>query len=324
MIEPRKRIAAFDFNAAAGGVFMTPGGKDFALRLWFWGAAMMSIVYIVTLPFVLKHYGGFLEMNWLNIKAIMAGETPDNSQMLELLLPALPGYLVMTLGVWVVLAATETAFYKRYYLNEEAPRQPLRLNRATFRTMAVQLSVYFCWFVAIVIFTFLGSFLAVILAFVPVLGAIFAILFLVALLALMIAIPIRLSPSAALTVAQDKFHVLMTRHITKFRFWNLFLAYLVTWLGGYILYSLILSLAVGIATGDFGFLQAISGLSEENPRIMFEVAAEKFSNPLFMFLGIVAMIITAGAFVGWQMFIMGVNAYAVKWWGEDDPTPNFE
>ena len=42
MIEPRKRIAAFDFNAAAGGSFMTPGGKDFALRLWFWMSAFLS------------------------------------------------------------------------------------------------------------------------------------------------------------------------------------------------------------------------------------------------------------------------------------------
>ena len=33
MIEPRKPVAAFDFNAAAGGSFMTPGGKDFVIRL---------------------------------------------------------------------------------------------------------------------------------------------------------------------------------------------------------------------------------------------------------------------------------------------------
>ena len=50
MIEPRKRIAAFDFNGAAGGALMTPGGKDFALRLWFWMSAFLSIVFIVTIP----------------------------------------------------------------------------------------------------------------------------------------------------------------------------------------------------------------------------------------------------------------------------------
>ena len=286
MTEPRKPVAAFDFNAAAGGAFHTQGGKAFAIRLWFWMAAFTSIVFIVTLPLFMKHYGG--------------------------------------LGMWVVMAAGETAFYKKYFFNEEAPRQPLKLNGSVFRTMGVQLSVYLCWFFGLMAFTFIGSFITAALALIPILGVIFVIFCMVALIALMIAIPIKLAPSAALTVANDKFHVTSTRHITKFRFWNLFLAYLVTWVGGYLLYTLIMTLAVALATGDPGFMGAISGLSEENPRIMFEAAAEKFSNPLFMFLGIIAMIIVAGAFSAWQMLIMGVNAYAVRWWSEDNPTPNFE
>ena len=324
MTEPRKPVAAFDFNAAAGGVMQTPGGKAFALRLWFWMSAFTSIVFIVTLPFFLKHYGGMLEVNWLNMKAMLAGETPNSTEFLPLIRPALPGYLALMLGMWVVMAAGETAFYKKYFFNEEAPRQPLKLNRDVFRTMGVQLSVYFCWFLGLMVFTFVGSLIAAILAFVPILSALFVLFFVIALIALMIAIPIRLAPSAALTIANDKFHAPSTRHITKFRFWNLFLAYLVTWVGGYLLYTLIMTLAVALATGDPGFMGAISGLSEENPRIMFEAAAEKYSNPLFMFLGIIAMIIVAAAFAAWQLLIMGVNAYAVRWWKEDNPTPNFE
>ena len=324
MTEPRKPVAAFDFNAAAGGAFHTQGGKAFAIRLWFWMAAFTSIVFIVTLPLFMKHYGGFLEMNWLNMKAMMSGETPDSAGFTELIIPALPGYLTLMLGMWVVMAAGETAFYKKYYFNEEAPRQPLKLNGDVFRTMGVQISVYLCWALGLFVFTFIGSLIAAILAFVPILSAIFVLFFAIALIALMVAIPIKLAPSAALTVANDKFHVPSTRHVTKFRFWNLFLAYLVTWVGGYLMYTIVMTLAVALATGDPGFMGAISGLSEENPRIMFEAAAEKFSNPLFMFLGIIAMIIVAGAFSAWQMLIMGVNAYAVRWWKEDNPTPNFE
>jgi len=247
MTEPRKPVAAFDFNAAAGGVVQTPGGKDFALRLWFWMAAFTSIVFIVTLPLFMKHYGGMLEMNWLNMKAMLAGETPDSASFAELIMPALPGYLALMIGMWVVMAAGETAFYKKYFFNEEAPRQPLKLNGAVFRTMGVQLSVYLCWFFGLMAFTFIGSIITVALALIPILGVIFVIFFMVALIALMIAIPIKLAPSAALTVANDKFHVTSTRHITKFRFWNLFLAYLVTWVGGYLLYTLIMTLAVALA-----------------------------------------------------------------------------
>jgi len=53
MIEPRKPVAAFDFNGAAGGAFMTTGGKDFALRLGFWMSAFLAIVFIVTIPMFL-------------------------------------------------------------------------------------------------------------------------------------------------------------------------------------------------------------------------------------------------------------------------------
>jgi len=291
MTEPRKPVAAFDFNAAAGGAFHTQGGKAFAIRLWFWMAAFTSIVFIVTLPLFMKHYGGFLEMNWLNMKAMMSGETPESTGFAELIMPALPGYLAL------MLAAGETAFYKKYFFNEEAPRQPLKLNGSVFRTMGVQLSVYLCWFFGLMAFTFIGSFITAALALIPILGVIFVIFFMIALIALMITIPIKLAPSAALTVAHDKFHVTSTRHITKFRFWNLFLAYLVTWVGGYLMYTIIMTLAVALATGDPGFMGAISGLSEENPRIMS--AAEKFSNPLFMFLGIIAMIIVAADFSAW-------------------------
>jgi len=307
MAEPRKPIAAFNFKAAVGGIFMTPGGKGFALRLWFWAAAALSIVFIVTLPLFLKHYGGVLEMNWLYMKALLAGEVPNTTQLLPLILPALPAYLIMMLGIWAVLAATETAFH------------PLRLNRKTFRTMGVQLTVYVCWFLALFIFTFLGSIITAILSLVPILGAIFTFIFFIAFIALMVGIPIRLAPSAALTIAQDEFHAPATRHITKFRFWNLFLAYLVTWAGGYIVYIFVMSLAVALATSDPEFMQSISALAENNPRLSFEATAEKFSNPLFMFLGIIAMIIVASAFAAWQLFVMGVNAYAVKWWTEDTP-----
>jgi uncharacterized membrane protein YiaA len=43
-----------------------------------------------------------------------------------------------------------------------------------------------------------------------------------------------------------------------------------------------------------------------------------------MILGIIAMIINASAMTAWILLVAGVNAYAVKWWNEDDPAPNFE
>ena len=326
MIEPRKRITAFDFNAAAGGAFMTPGGKDFALRLWFWMSAFLSIVFIVTIPMFIGGYGDVLEQSWMSNRAVFSGqEPPDPEGMLVAFGKILPGMLAFMLGLWAVVAAGETAFYKRYFHDVESPRQPLRFGRMELRTMLCQLGVWALVFFLYVVGVFLLTTLTVILgAISPILAGIVAVFGLVAIIAMFIAIPIRLAPAAALSMQRDKTHILAANKITKNRFWNLFVAYLVTYLGGYIGYYVIYMISVGIATGDMGFLMAVSGLGEDNPRVLIDAVAERMKSPLGMTLGIMAMIINASAMAAWVLLVAGVNAYAVKWWTEDDPAPNFE
>lgn len=325
-MEARKPVAAFDFNAAAGGAFRTSGGKDFFMRLWFWISAGITIVFIVTLPFLLRNYGDFLEFNWRNLQSILgSGEPVDPSLMWPAFAKILPAYIIFSLGLWVVVAAGETAFYRKYFHDNEAPRQPLRFGRAELRTMLIQLGVWGSVFGAY----FLGVLALAIIAAIfgaisPIIAGIFMLFGVIAVLVLLIMIPIRLAPAAALSVRNDKTHVWGANKVTKFRFWSLFIAYLVTYIGGYILYYLIYSLAIIIATGDPGFVAAISGLGEENPRILFEAAAERFKSPLYMFLGIVAMIMVAAVIAAWVLLVAGVNAYAVRWWNEDNPLPKFE
>jgi len=326
MIEPRKRIAAFDFNGAAGGVFMTSGGKDFALRLWFWMSAFLSIVFIVTIPMFIGSYGDVLEQSWFSNRALLIGqEPPDPEAMLVAFGKILPGMLVFMLGLWAVVAAGETAFYKRYFHDVESPRQPLRFGRMELRTMLCQFGVWALVFFLYVVGVFLLTTLTVISgAISPILAGIVAVFGLVAIIAMFIAIPIRLAPAAALSMQRDKTHILAANKITKNRFWNLFVAYLVTYLGGYIGYYVIYMISVGIATGDMGFLMAVSGLGEDNPRVLIDAVAERMKSPLGMTLGIMAMIINASAMAAWVLLVAGVNAYAVKWWRKDDPVPNFE
>lgn len=326
MIAPRKCIAAFDFNAAVGGAFMTSGGKDFALRLWFWMSAFLSIVFIVTIPMFIGGYGEILEQSWISNKAVFSGREPQNSEaMLAAFGKILPGMLAFMLAIWAVIAAGETAIYKRYFHNAEVSRQPLRFGRMELRTAICQLGVwalvYFTLILGMIILSVIGGMLAVIA---PMLVIIVVIVALLGCIALFIAIPIRLAPAAALSMQQDKIHVLAARHITKNRFWNLFVAYLVTYVGGYIGYYAIYMISIGIATGDMGFLIAVSGLGEDNPRILFEAAADRMKSPIGMTLGIIAMIINASAMAAWVLLVAGVNAYAVRWWKEDDPTLGLE
>jgi len=326
MIEPRKRISAFDFNGAAGGLFSTAGGKDFALRLWFWMSAFLAIVFLVTVPLFIGGYGDVLEQSWLSNRALFSGETPpDPAPMFAALGAILPGMLAFMFGMWVVIAAGETAFYRRYFHDAEAVKQPLRFGQQEWRTMLCQISVwalvFFFYFLAAFAFSIIAAILGVIS---PILMAIVALVGFLAVIALFIAMPIRLAPAAALSIKKDKLHVMAASKVTKNRFWNLFVAYLVTYVGGYIAYYVIYMISIGVATGDMGFLMAISGLGEDNPRVLFEAAAERMKSPIGMTLSIFAMIINASAMAAWILLVAGVNAYAVRWWSEDNPVPNFE
>jgi len=326
MIEARKRIAAFDFNGAAGGALMTPGGKDFALRLWFWMSAFLSIVFIVTIPMFMGGYGEVLEQSWLSNRAVFSGqEPPDPEGMLTAFGKILPGMFAWFIGLWAIVAAGEAAFYRRYFHNLEAARQPLRFGREELRVMLCQLGVwaliYFGFILGIIVVSIVGGIFAVTS---PILMGLLMVIGFVGLFLLWIAAAIRLAPAAALSVSRSKTHVLAANKITKHRFWNLFVAYLVTYVGGYIAYYVLYMISIGVATGDMGFLMAVSGLGEENPRVLFDAAGERMKSPLGMTLGILAMIINASAMAAWVLLVAGVNAYAVKWWSEDDPVPNFE
>ncbi|WP_026940688.1 hypothetical protein [Hellea balneolensis] len=325
MIEPRKPVAAFDFNVAAGGAFQTLGGKDFVIRLWFWMSAGLSIVFIVTLPLFIGSYGEVLEQSWLSNRALFSGnEQPNPDAMLSAFGKIIPGMLLFTLGLWVVTAAGETALYRRYFHDQEAPRQPLRFGRQELRTMLCQLSVWLLVFLVYILGVFAITLVIVLFsALSPILAGIFGFVAIFALIAMFVFIPVRLAPAAALSMQRDKTHVLAANKVTKYRFWNLFVAYLVTYLGGYIGYYIIYMISVGIATGDMGFLMAVSGLGEDNPRVLFDAAAERMKSPLGMLLGVLAMIVNAAALAGWILLVAGVNCYAVRWWTKDDPVPNF-
>ena len=79
-----------------------------------------------------------------------------------------------------------------------------------------------------------------------------------------------------------------------------------------------------LISGNPDFLTAMSGFGGENPRLLVEATIDRFSNPLYMILGIIAMALMATALSAWILWIAGVSAYAVRWWHSDNPAEAFE
>ena len=326
-LDARRPIEAFDFNAAVGAIFKTSDGKDYALRLWVWHSLSIFIVLIISLPFLVPYLGEYLEVAWEINQQTLSGDSSsvDINAFTSILLKMIPGYALLLIGLLIVASLGEAAFYRKYLLGAEPAKIPVRLDRHTFRNMLIQLGFYSLFILVYVGGALLvGLLMGVGLIIHPAIGAMLAIIGFIFLIIALIAYPIKFAPASALSHFDDKAHVLAARHITKFRFWPLFGAYLVTYVGGYIAYYIIYIMIAILVTGDPNFMIAMSGLSSESPRIAFEAAAARLSNPLVMILTVLGIALMSAAWSAWMLWIAGVSAYAVKWWANDDPTLAFE
>jgi len=316
-------VTAFDFGKAVGVMFTTPDGKGFAWRLLFWTTAAMSIVMLISLPFILPHYLPLLEYNAQNMQAILSGQNPpapDPDIILnafgKILIPA----IIMTMFFWAALAAGEAALHRKVLLGKEYPKRPIRFGKDELRVMLAQLGVWGLFFLV-----YFGFVLVMMVgAVIPVLGVILIIIAILAVFPLMIYVPVKFAPAAALSIFKDRPHLLAARHVTKHRFWALFGAYCVVFIGGYFLIYAVMLAVLILVTGDPDFMFSIYGMGDSSPSDVFAAAGERLKNPLFMLVAILGVIAYSLAYTFWFLSIAGIGSYAVKWWHDDNPGPQFE
>lgn len=322
-IEPRAKRTPFDFTHAVGAMFKTSDGKAFAWRLLFWTTAALSIVLLVSLPMILPHYAPIMEYNAANMQAIMAGQTPpplDPEIFGAAMVKLIPGGLIYFFGFWLAYAAGEAALHQKILNNRENPKRALRFGKEQLLVILAQLGVWGSFFLV-----YIGGFVVIaVFMLVPVLGAIVAIFGAIAILLGIIYVPVRLAPAAALSVQRNKPHLLAARHITKNRFWPLFGAYLVTFIGGYVLIGVMMQISLIVVTGDPNFMMTMYGMGERDMAQVLQETGDRLKNPIFMLLGVLSIIAMAFSYALWLLSVAGVGAYAVKWWQDDDPIAPFD
>lgn len=310
-------MSDFKFEHAVTQAFRTSGGKQFGWRLIFWTTAALTIISLITWPMIMPYYGDLIAINQQNMQAIMGGEpnSVDSSAMNQLLLKMAPTYGLLMLGYWLTWIACEAALHRKVLNNSEAPRQPLRLGQDELRVWLAQLGVFGMIFAIY----FFGLFALMIVigifaAISPILGGLIAVIGVIAYICLLILASVRLAPAAALSIANDKTHVIATKNLTKGRFWTLLPAFIVVFIGGYILMSIIMMLGVGIVTGNPDFFMTMSGLGTDDPKEVMAAAGERLKNPLWMLVGILSMIAYCAVYALWMVSLIGISSHAVKAW----------
>ncbi|PHR58222.1 MAG: hypothetical protein COA43_10680 [Robiginitomaculum sp.] len=318
------KASSFDFGEAVSVLFKQQGGRNFTIRLVLWSAVLLMLVFALCGKTYMEMMGVMLEASWI---AQQDGQTP------EAILGAYKGFgkyvpimVAMTIGTWAVYASAETALQKRVFKNIDYGFIPLRFGRDELRTMGTQFMVYLMvlgvmllWMLGFIIVTIvfaLGASLSVVLAIL--IGIVLFVMY-IAMFVYLIHFSIRMAPSAALGTQSGKMKVTGGWNITRKRTGSLFLAYLFIAVVSYIALSIIQVAMFSLVLPE-NYMLLMMGLSEENPRILFEQIGDKLQSPGPM----LALVISGMAYaiitmMGW-LSISGIAIYAVQWWQHDQET----
>jgi len=307
-------MSKFKFEEAVTQAFHTIGGKQFGWRLIFWTAAIVSVVSLIAWPLMLPYYGDLMVINQQNMQSVLGGDTSgiNNDAMLALLAKMAPAYLLLMAGYWLAWVMAEAALHRKVLHGTEAPKRPLKLGKDEWRVWLSQLGVFGILFAIYFVCLLLFSLLAVLGG----LGILIGTIAIIALPCLLVLASVRLAPAAALSIKNNKIDVLAAKNLTKGKFWTLFPAYFVTYIGGYVLIYVIMLIGIGLVTGDFNFLSTMSGFGEDNPKDIMAAAGDRLKNPLIMLLCVLSVIAYGVAYAIWMICLIGVSSHAVKVWAK--------
>lgn len=319
--------APFDFGKAVTMPFQTSGGSAFAKRLWFWTTIPLTLTFLIAVPLMASQYGALLEWYADYMTSVMGGDLPDDSDMaafVPIMKAMIPGYLVLMFGMWISAVMGEAALHRKALLNVEQGSRPIRFGGDEGRVMLAQICV---WGIILLVYT-LAVFAAVLLiallsAVMGSVGAALGAFSFIGVIAVVLSFAVRLMPASALTVKNAKLTVMEARRITKGKFWPLLGAFLVIYIGGSIVISVVQSFGMLLAFGSANPAADVMINGGDMSAIM-EGAAERVKNPLVIFGGIICIIAYAAVTALWFLCLSGIGTYAALWAQGDSVDSTFD
>jgi hypothetical protein len=293
-----------------------------------WTSVLLAIASVFFAKPYIGLMGDVLEASWAS------SQNQDDPEAALAVFTSMAKYimpmLLASLLMWAVYASAETAFHKRVFHDHDAGFFPLRFGADEIRVMGAQFMVYFMVFGIYILGLFAIILVAGIAGFAGQGSGILAVLIgLITLVGFFVFIwflayfSIRMAPAAAMTVRNQKLAITAGWAITKKRTGNLFLAYLLIFIIGYVAISVV-QMAAFSAVFDANYFEMIYGLSDDNPKVAFEKATEKLKQPGTIILIVVGIIVYLIVSVIWWLSIAGVANYAVQWWEETNEENVFD
>ncbi|MEP6343494.1 MAG: hypothetical protein ABJ275_09275 [Maricaulaceae bacterium] len=282
-------------------------------------AALFSVVMIITFPMIYTEYGQILDISKQNMQDILSGrQVGSSSEILAIYASVWKPYTVMTVLSLLIPVVAETALHRKNLLGAEKQTLPLRFAWPEIRTFIAMLGVWLLAFIGYFLGALALGIVAAIFAIISKgLVAIVFILGIVFVLGLWLWLSIRLAPASALSLQQNKLHVLAAKDISKGRFWPMLGSYAFVFFFGYIILITVVSLLMMLVFGDAQILSSINGFGDDVPSEQLKAIAEQLQPPFKKIIGVVALVAYFTFVSIWFLMFSGIGTYAVKLWSEE-------
>ena len=313
---PKPYETPFDFGEAMIQPFVTTGGRAFAMRVWFWMTIPVVISLLIAVPMLLKHYGALMIWQAEFTQAALEGDPGDMAifeGLGDIAAKMMPANLIMIAGGWIGAVMGEAALHRKVLLGQETPGRPVRFGADEFRVMGAQLRVWAILILTVVLGTLAASMLfsfAIAIAG-PIGGALAAFSYL-AVFYFAVHNAVRLMPTAALSVKTKGISLTEARTVTKDKFWQLFGAFVLVYVGGLIVASIVSQIGQSLVLGSGSEMADIMTNGGDLTPIL-DAAAQRMKNPAVIFGGVICTIAYGAVLSFWYLCLSGIGTYAVKW-----------
>ena len=317
----------YEITDAMFGAFRSPGGAKLFFKLLGWTTLLLTVLYFVAFPSIVRGY--------VDILAGLSAFDPANPDTVDgfdevmstAFLGMLPSLILLMVGSIAVIALVRAAFYRAYFHGETTGRFPFRIGADEGRQFLSQLGYWSLYLLGYVIFTALIIAMSALAAVTLGSGAaaiavgLFVALIYIGLIVYSVWFLVKFAPAGALTGLRRKTHVFAARHVSRNRFWALFGALLVAFVIGYVA-SYIISL-IGAEVAMPGLMDG-SVLTDEDPASALQALLADSATPGFKIRAAFGILMLCAGTAFYMLMLLGPSAFFVRQWDELDPKRAFE
>ncbi|MGB3457113.1 MAG: hypothetical protein WBG08_09955 [Litorimonas sp.] len=306
----------YEITDAMFGAFRGPGGAAEFWRLLLWSTLLLTIFGVLVIPPIISSY-----IETIRLTALSELDPAAADQIVGNILWETVKWIGLSILYLAVFGIIRAAFFRSYFFGPDPQMIPFRLGRDELNQTLAVLG-YYALYMAVTI-------VATIVLVVPMIALMVAlgvdnpaalvlgmILLYVGLAVAVVWVLVRFCCAGSLTALRGQVHVLGSRYVTRNRFWALFGSALVAGLIGYVVFYVLMAMAVGLAFTGLGGADLFTLMAAQDPEAILETLDGLTQTSAFRISSIFAILIVSAGMAFYSLILAGPQGYFTRQWAD--------